>query len=308
MKKTYANFLVLLLALAAFAACGISETERHELTLQEKKRLWREDSAALKVAVMPTLDCLPAYVAQDRGWFDTLNVRLKVFTAQMDCDTAIQRGRVEGAFTDLVRAERMILQGTPLRYASATNAYWQLITNRKARLTKLSQLDDKMLAMTRYSVTDLLGDLVVDSVKLKTERVFRIQVNDVYVRQKMLQAGIMDALFFTEPQATQGRLLKNPVLLDTRKLDMQMGAIVFSEKALEGKNRERQMQNFVKGYNRACDSLNRLGLHAYDDVIAQHYDISRAAIDSLPRKLNFLPAAQPRVKDIERARAWLKKK
>lgn len=308
MNKKYANIVVLLLALSAFVGCGLSETEIHEISLQEKKRLWREDSAALKVAVMPTLDCLPAYVAKERGWFDTLDVRLKAFTAQMDCDTAILRGRVEGAFTDIVRAERMILNGTPLRYASATNAYWQLITNRKARLTKLSQLDDKMLAMTRYSVTDLLGDLVVDSAKLKTERVYRIQINDVYVRQKMLQAGIMDALFLTEPQATQGRLLKNPVLLDTRTLDMKMGAIVFCEKALESKNRERQMQAFVKGYNRACDSLNRLGLHAYRDVIARHYDISRQAIDSLSRKITFEQAAQPRVKDIEKARAWLKKK
>ena len=90
----------------------------------------------------------------------------------------------------------------------------------------MKHLDDKMLAMTRYSVTDLLGDLAVDSAKLKSERVFRIQINDVHVRLKMLENNEMDAMLLTEPQAAQARWLKHKVILDTRKLDMQMGTIV----------------------------------------------------------------------------------
>ena len=70
-------------------------------------------------------------------------------------------------------------------------------------------MDDKMVAMTRYSVTDLLSDMVVDSAKLKPERVFRIQINDVNVRLKMLENNEMDALLMTEPYATQAILAKN---------------------------------------------------------------------------------------------------
>ena len=115
---------------------------------------------------MPTLDCLPIFIAKDHQLFDTVvDIRLKRYTAQMDCDTAMMRGRVEGMVTDLVRAERIIQSGMPLKYVATTNAYWLLISNRNQRITQLKHLDDKMLAMTRYSVTDLLGDLAVEIVQ-----------------------------------------------------------------------------------------------------------------------------------------------
>ena len=208
------------------AGCGQSYEETKRIVHEQRVKQQREDSAALKVAVLPTLDCLPIYLAEDHQLFDTVvDIRLKHFTAQMDVDTALMNNRVELGVTDLVRAERMMQQGAKIEYLTATNAYWQLVSNRVARITDLKHLDDKMLAMTRYSVTDLLGELAVDSAKLKPERVFRIQINDVNVRLKMLENNEMDALLLTEPQAAQARFLKHKVLLDTRKLDMQMGAI-----------------------------------------------------------------------------------
>lgn len=291
------------------AACGQSYEDTKRQRREHQKQAMREDSAALKVAVMPTLDCLPLFVAKDRAMFDTaVDIRLKFFTAQMDCDTALQRGRVEMAITDLVRAERMRRQGDSIVYLTATNAYWLLIGNRNQRITQLKHLDDRMVAMTRYSVTDMLTQMAVDSAKLKTERVFRIQVNDVNVRLDMLENNEMDALLLTEPQATQALLLKHHVLLDTRKLDMQMGAIAMNKLTMSHANRQKQQEALVKGYNRACDSLNHYGLKPYYDVIRRHYDMSEQALRQLPDSQKFMPVSRPREKDVERARQWWLKK
>ena len=258
---------------------------------------------------MPTLDCLPLFIAKDHHLFDTIvDIRLKRYTAQMDCDTAMMRGRVEGVVTDLVRAERMIHLGTPMKYVASTNAYWLLISNRNQRITQLKHLDDKMLAMTRYSVTDFLGDLAVDSAKLKTERVFRIQVNDVNVRLKMLENNEMDALFLTEPQATQALLAKHKVLLDTRQEDIHMGVVAFRTKGMDDQNRKKQMEVFLKGYNDACDSINKFGVRHYKDVIRKYYVVSEPALRNLPDTLKYNHAEAPRQKDIERAQQWLSKK
>lgn len=291
------------------AACGQSYEDTKRQRREHQKQAMREDSAALKVAVMPTLDCLPLFVAKDRAMFDTaVDIRLKFFTAQMDCDTALQRGRVEMAITDLVRAERMRRQGDSIAYLTATNAYWLLIGNRNQRITQLKHLDDRMVAMTRYSVTDMLTQMAVDSAKLKTERVFRIQVNDVNVRLDMLENNEMDALLLTEPQATQALLLKHHVLLDTRKLDMQMGAIAMNKLTMSHANRQKQQEALVKGYNRACDSLNHYGLKPYYDVIRRHYDMSEQALRQLPDSQKFMPVSRPREKDVEWARQWWLKK
>lgn len=303
------RLLIGIMALLVLVGCGQSYEETKRLTRAQRLKLWREDSAALKIAVMPTLDCLPIFIAKDHQMFDTaVDIRLKQFTAQMDCDTALIRSRVEGAVSDLVRTERIIKEGTTLQYVSATNAYWLLISNHQLRMSNLKHLDDKMLAMTRYSVTDLLGDLAVDSAKLTPERVFRIQINDVNIRLKMLENNEMDAMLLTEPQATQALLGKHKVLLDTRKLDMQMGVLAFRTKGMDDKNRRRQMDVFLKGYNEACDSLNHYGVLHYQDVIRKRYQISEQALKHLPDTLKFHHAVAPRQQDIERAQQWLSKK
>ena len=302
--------------LGLLAGCGQSYEETKRLRQEQQKRELREDSAALKVAVMPTLDCLPLFVAEDCQMFDTaVDIRLKQYTAQMDCDTALLRGRVEVAVSDLVRAERMKgekvkgLKGerVKLGYLTSTNAYWLLIGNRNQRITDLKHLDDHMLAMTRFSVTDMLGDLAVDSAKLKPERVFRIQVNDVNVRLDMLENNVMDALLLTEPQLTQALLQKHHVLLDTRKLDMQMGVIVEDSVKMSHPDRQRQREVLVKGYNMACDSLNHYGVRHYGDIIRKYYKLSEQALRQLPDTLKYEHVQAPREKDVTKAKQWLVK-
>ena len=303
------RFFLIIAIISLIVGCGQSYEETKLLNKAQRLRLFREDSAALKVAVMPTLDCLPVFVAKERQFFDTaVDIRLKQFTAQMDCDTALMRHRVEGSVTDLVRAERMMKSGVDLKYWTSTNAYWLLISNRQQRINDLKHLDDKMVAMTRYSITDLLSDMAVDSAKLKHERVFRIQVNDVNVRLKMLENNEMDALFMTEPHATQALLAKHKVLMDTRKSDMQMGAFVFRVKGMDDKNRQRQMKAFLKGYNEACDSINQYGVRNYQAVIRKYYDVSEQTLKNLPDTLKFQHATPPSQKDIETAQQWLSKK
>ena len=305
MKK----ILSIIVTICLVVGCSESYEETKRITRAQRLKAMREDSAALKVAVLPTLDCLPIYLAKEHQMFDTaVDIRLKQFTAQMDIDTALVNNRVEVGVSDLVRIERLKKQGDSLRYLTSTNAYWQLVTNRGARILDLKHLDDKMLAMTRYSVTDLLGDLAVDSAKLKTERVFRIQINDVNVRLKMLENNEMDALILTEPQAAAARLLKHKVLMDTRKLNMEMGVIVSQWKGMDEANRAKQLRAFTRGYNKACDSINQYGLESYAPLIAKYCRVKPEAVKQIGKDLKFHHIALPREEDVERAKAWLSKK
>ena len=299
----------MIVGLLLVAACGQSYEESKRIASENRKEAMRKDSAALKVAVLPTLDCLPLYVAEHYQLFDTIygGVRLKHFTAQMDCDTAMERGRVEGTVTDLVRAIRMQQQGLKLRYVTVTNAYWQLVTNRNARIHQLKQLDDKMVAMTRFSFTDMLTDMVVDSVKLKEERVFKVQINDVNVRMQMLQNNEMDALWMTEPQASMARLMKHQVVFDSRTTKIQPGILAFREKEMHHPERAKQLQLFVKAYNQACDSINKNGFKYYRDLIMRHCKVKKEVVDSLPdvKKNPYIYGRGPRQEDVARVEKWL---
>ena len=301
-------FPIIIIGLLLLAGCGQSYEETKRISREQRLKQQKEDSAALKIAVLPTLDCLPIYLAKDHQLFDTaVDIRLRQYTAQMDIDTALTNHRVQLGVTDLVRAERLKKANVALDYLTKTNAYWQLISNRVARITDLKHLDDKMLAMTRYSVTDLLGELAVDSAKLKPQQVFRIQINDVNVRLKMLENNEMDALLMTEPQAAQARLLKHKVLMDSRKLDLQMGTIVMQGKGMDDKNRKCQMEAFVKGYKTACDSINHFGVMHYKDLIVKYCKVKPETVELLDKN-KFEGISQPRQQDIERAQKWLSTK
>ena len=307
MKRTTVHAVLLLIALAVAAGCGPSYEEVKKQTAAEQKRLDKEDSAALKIGVTPTLDCLPIYVAKECGLFDSTkaDIRLKAFTSNIDCDDALRKGRIEGCATDIVRGQYIKHKGTDIDYVAATNAYWQLISNRTARIRRLSQLNDKMVAMTRYSATALLADYATDSAKLKSEEVFKIQINDVDLRLRMLLGNEMDAMLLTEPQATTARLYKNPVLMDSRDKDMRFGVIAFNGKAMDDEQRRKQLDVFVKGYDSACDSINKNGLKHYADVLKKYYKLDDRTINALP-KMKFNHAEALRQKDIDTADKWLK--
>ena len=306
MKLSIHIFLFSLIV-CALVSCSDSAEEQRRISREEKLRAAREDSLALKVATLPTLDCLPLYVAKELRLFDTLHVdvHLKPHGAQIDCDESIRKGKIEGMVTDLVRGQRLQKRGTPLRYVAATNAYWQFISNRLSRISDLKQMEDKMVAMARFSVTDMLCDRVVDSVKLKNEYMFRVQINNPTIRLSMLLNNEIDAILISEPQATTARLQKHHVLMDTKKDDIRMGVVAFSEKALRDKRRRDQLQLFVKAYNMACDSINKNGLQRYADIISQYTKADRKTIKALPA-LSFPHASAPRQKDLDRANHWLK--
>ncbi|MBR6978298.1 MAG: ABC transporter substrate-binding protein [Prevotella sp.] len=293
------TFLSCLLLLA----CGTSTQEENERRRQAKAEDMRRDSLAFKIAVMPTLDCLPFFLAKEQGIFDTLgvDVSLKCKDAQMDCDVAMRSGQIECMVSDLMRTERLRKEGVPLQYLGATNAYWQMIGNRKARIKDIKSLGDKMVAMARYSATDYLATLGIDSVK-PSNPVFRIQVNDVQVRLMMLLNNEMDAVMLTEPQASWARHYNHPVLMDSRDKDIRLGVIAAHKNRIADDRRQKQLSLLIKGYEMACDSLNEKGLEHYAFIIKKYCRANESTVKELPR-ITFPHLAQPRQKDIDRTKS-----
>jgi len=300
MKQTW----ILLLSLLLLASCGETEEQKKTLTKQQRRELAVQDSLALKVAVMPTLDCLPLYVAQESRLFDTLGVdiRLRRYTAQMDCDTALARGRVEGGVSDLVRTERLRRRGIGLDYVSATDASWQLITNKASRLKKLPQMGDKMIAMTRFSATDFLTDMALKGVKT-TATVYRIQINDVNIRLAMLLNNEIDAMWLPEPQATVARSAGHSVLTSSTDMGVKLGVLAFRTASMNDARRRQQLKTFCQAYDMAVDSINTRGLQHYAQVLKKYYKLTDRNVASLP-KLSFRHMAKPAEADIAKASTY----
>ena len=246
------------------------------------------------------MDCLPLFIAAEDSLFQKagVDVRLKRFGSQTDGDTLLRSKKAEGIVTDLVKAERLRRQGIALNFVTSTGASWQFISNRIARVTELKQLSDKMVAIAPYSATQMLADLAIDSARPK-ETVYRIEINDVNIRLKMILNNEIDAALLPEPQASQARLFQNTVLMDSRDKNLHLGVIAFRQKVMEDKDRRQQVKKFLQVYDATVDSINKHGVKHYGKIICKYMGVDMRTVNALP-KMTYHHATAPRQRDVAR--------
>ncbi len=295
------NYL-LILAVLTFVSCGKSDKEL-QAERQAQKLAEREAyQKAYKIAVMPTMDCLPAYLLKDSLLYDTVKVDIRLcrFNAQMDCDTAMIGGSVQAAFSDLVRTERLKHRNKVLmHYLTDTNLNWQLIADKDSKLKQLSDLSDKIVAMTRFSGTDLLTDMVVKKAKPKYQ-VFRVQVNDVLVRLAMLQNHEIDAYWFAEPQITKALSADNNSLFNSEDAGVHLGVVAIMDKV----RRQDEEAAFAEAYDKAVEQINKNGVKYYSALIQKYMKVDESVIRALP-DIKYTKIGPPRKADLLMARHFL---
>lgn len=295
------NYL-LILAVLTFVSCGKSDKEL-QAERQAQKLAEREAyQKAYKIAVMPTMDCLPAYLLKDSLLYDTakVDIRLCRFNAQMDCDTAMIGGSVQAAFSDLVRTERLKHRNKVLmHYLTDTNLNWQLIADKDSKLKQLSDLSDKIVAMTRFSGTDLLTDMAVKKAKPKYQ-VFRVQVNDVLVRLAMLQNHEIDAYWFAEPQITKALSADNNSLFNSEDAGVRLGVVAIMDKV----RRQDEEAAFAAAYDKAVEQINKNGVKYYSALIQKYMKVDESVVRALP-DIKYTKIGPPRKADLLMARNFL---
>lgn len=295
------NYL-LILAVLTLVSCGKSDKEL-QAERQAQKLAEREAyQKAYKIAVMPTMDCLPAYLLKDSLLYDTakVDIRLCRFNAQMDCDTAMIGGSVQAAFSDLVRTERLKHRNKVLmHYLTDTNLNWQLIADKDSKLKQLSDLSDKIVAMTRFSGTDLLTDMVVKKAKPKYQ-VFRVQVNDVLVRLAMLQNHEIDAYWFAEPQITKALSADNNSLFNSEDAGVHLGVVAIMDKVC----RQDEEAAFAAAYDKAVEQINKNGVKYYSALIQKYMKVDESVVRALP-DIKYTKIGPPRKADLLMARNFL---
>ena len=295
------NYL-LILAVLTFVSCGKSDKEL-QAEHQAQKLAEREAyQKAYKIAVMPTMDCLPAYLLKDSLLYDTakVDIRLCRFNAQMDCDTAMIGGSVQAAFSDLVRTERLKHRNKVLmHYLTDTNLNWQLIADKDSKLKQLSDLSDKIVAMTRFSGTDLLTDMAVKKAKPKYQ-VFRVQVNDVLVRLAMLQNHEIDAYWFAEPQITKALAADNNSLFNSEDAGVHLGVVAIMDKV----RRQDEEAAFAAAYDKAVEQINKNGVKYYSALIQKYMKVDESVVRALP-DIKYTKIGPPRKANLLMARNFL---
>lgn len=251
-----------------------------------------KDSLALHVAVMPTTDCMPLYLAAKSGIADSLglDMRLHSFNAQMDVDTAIQAGHVTVAYSDLIRALRM--NGTQdIKAIMKGNTEMSLVAIKSKRVSKVHQMKERMVAISRLSVSDFWCDAMLDSAFMLKEDVYRPQVHDIQLRTDMVRTGLIDAAMLPQPYSQWMKAIGNNIVYTSPQEGPHFTAwIVRKDSTLDERRRE-QIGLMVQAYDIAAKQIGQTKHKPLLKKILQaEYKIEAEIIDSL--ELSFPKGAE----------------
>ena len=288
-----------LLLLTAFIIMGCQVSEQDDSLIEKRKNKVEEVAyqRAFKVGVMPTMDCLPIFLLKDSALYnpDDIDIRLKEYTSQRDCDTAMINGRVQAAVTDLVQAEYLKEEKSAvLDYMTETNATWQLMATPASGIKQVEDLGDKVIGLAFNSVTQYLTIQVISSHSIKN-RTYGSQVNDIFIRMQMLRNKQLDAVWTSEPQTTQAKILGNKEIYNSTKQDFTPGAIVFVNAPKVEKR-----QAFEDAYNKAVDMINKHPLQYFAPLIKKYMRVDDKVISALPNMV-YKRVTPPRQRDIIKA-------
>ena len=245
MKKLLYIFS-LLIATGLFGACSQTNNNTNE-----------EDSTAIRLGLLPTMDCLPFYYADSLGMFDSLgvNIRLITFDAAMDADTAFMNGDIDGIVSDLVKTCLWKTKGDSVFMAMGADMNMWLITAQSARLLKTESIKDRIIGISRHSAEDMFADKILESVKLQSIDLNKPQINNLKLRTLMVDQNQYDGALLPEPFASEAvaRGAKRLIGINSLNLPTLM-TVLFNDSI--AKARKTEVEKIANIYDMAVDAIN----------------------------------------------------
>ena len=269
------------------------------------QRMVARDSV-LSIALTPTFDCLPFYWAVRHGIYKQLglDLQIKAYTSQFDCDSAILGQTAIGGVTDLVRIEYYKQKRQNLEILTMTDSRWGLVASRELRVKSANKLENRMIGVARFSASDYFSEEILKQNKLAYTDVFRPQINDFILRTTMLNENQINAAVLPEPFLTWARVEKHTILADSLNYDCQLGCFAINPTAIKMLKDKNFSQKIIQGYNMAVDSLNKKGVTSCREILLHDFRLPEKVINAI-HLIRFTHAQQPEARNIEKARQFV---
>lgn len=229
MSNDIARISVLFTAvIVLLTGCGSRDGSDNDLT--------DTTARAMRIGVIPVDECLPVYVAEHLGLLDSLHADVRVvrFDAMSECRKALTARQVD-----------IIVNDTAIGY--------KFLTSKKARIHRVSQLSDKVIAADGEGFSKQIAQMGIDSLLKLKRHIFIIKVEDLGVRTRMLMSSNVDAAVLPEPWASQA---------------VKAGAVKIDIKAIKPGTPQSSFPNtknarLLSAIATATDSINKYGKENY---------------------------------------------
>lgn len=221
------------------------------------------DHQRLRVGLLPILDTLPFYVAEQKGYFQAEGVTVELVPVKgaQERDALMQAGEIDGMLTDLVAVglfnrekTQLHVVATALRAAPGA-AMFRVLAAPKSTLRTVRDLAGVTIAISRNTIIEYITERLLTAEGLTREQIQTLEVSAIPVRYEQLMVGQVSAATLPDPLAS-GAMAGGAHLIvdDTQHSQYSQTVLAFSRSSVEGK--PEAIRRFLRAWDRAVDDLN----------------------------------------------------
>ena len=261
------------------------------------------DTAPLKLALLPILDVMQIYVAQEAGLFEKLGLKVEFVSvgSAAERDQVVAAGQADGMVNDLLSValyNRNDTQVQVVQFARITATVaplYCILASKQSGIKTVKDLAGVAIGISQGTIIDYVTNQILISQGLQADQIQTLAVPKLPDRLALLTSGQLKAATLPEPFSTlavqQGAVL---VLDDTGYPDIANSVVSFRKKVLD--ERPQAVKKFLAAINKAIDEINthpetwRKILDTYKLVpanLVQSYPIPKFPVASLPTQQQF---------------------
>lgn len=303
LHTTLKPILLTFLLLTLVASCSHKRNEAPQLKPQPSSK-----QADWVMALTPTLDALPFFVAQQAGIYDSLGLKLRIdiYNSQMNAEQALTLRKADLCSSDLFRCALLQSRRESVRMLFGTSRQWLLVANKALRVNKISQISSRMVGMTRHSVPAYICDYLRTQMSTAKGPMLTPQINSIVIREKMLAENQIDAALLPQPQALLSCMKGNTMLFRSgSRYDGYSGIAIHGGQSYIPST-PKKIALLRKGYNMAVCMLQKSDTLTISIPVAKLFGLEGLTSRIHPKQY-FSSATDFKEEKINTAVTWMKK-
>lgn len=310
LRSTISKTIAAILALGLLAGCGgaakpdAAQTQLAAANTESKP-------VTLKIGQIPTIDGLPFWVAEQKGYYqqEGVSVELVTFKSANERDAAIQSGAIDGMLADLIATSTMLASGTEVHMTSIGLGVTKeegpiaIVAAPGSGITSLAQLKGQQIGISTNSMMHYVTEQLLAEAGMKPEEVKLTNITSIPVRFEALMSGQIKAACLPDPLlslavAKGAKVLANDA---NAKNNLSQSVIDFTGKAI--KEKADGISRFFKAYNHAVADI-KANPNSFKDVLVAKANLPKEIVD-VYQVVPFSVAQAPKQEDVERVVQWL---
>jgi NitT/TauT family transport system substrate-binding protein len=222
----------------------------------------------LQLAVLPVLNTMPLFVAQELGLFEAegVSVELLPFESARDQSLALQSEQVDGANTDMMVLTLLVNSGLEIkavRHDAFTEGYpfFAVVAGAESGIEDTEGLlaaleaGEVQIAISNNTIIEYLTTAMLRAAGYEPDRDTYVEIAAIPVRLEQLAQGTIPAATLPEPLVTLAAGIQGgTVILDDTSIDFSPTVLVFGQATLDEK--PDAVAAFLRAYEDAVELIN----------------------------------------------------